>query len=112
MHFHKISFKIDNFDFIVLTIISPVFDCGYVIQKSFTSKKGQKKSRKGLEIYIQHCVGTLHMVHNQFPASAFERWAVVTPLNKLVSFSLFSHFLQNIPEVFFVATKCWDANAL
>jgi len=53
MHFHNILLKIDNFTFIVLTIIiiMPVFYLGMLFEKV--------KSGKSLEIYIQNCVETL-----------------------------------------------------
>jgi len=46
--------KIDNFTFIVLTIIVPLFDLGM----SF----GKVKSGKSLEVYVQNCVGNLEVV--------------------------------------------------
>jgi len=47
------------FTFIVLTIIVHVFVLWYVVQKSISLEKCWTKSGKGLEIYIQNCIGTL-----------------------------------------------------
>jgi len=57
MHFRNIFFKIDNFTFIVVTIVAPVFDLGV----SFGEVKFWKESGKILNIYIQTCVGTLNV---------------------------------------------------
>ena len=44
MHFHNILFKIDNFTFIVLTVIVPVFDLGMSFGKVKVWRKAGKRS--------------------------------------------------------------------
>jgi len=64
IHFHNISFKTDNFAFIVLTIIVPVFNLA--MDMSFRKVQAWKMAGKSLEICIRNCAWTLYMF-NAFP---------------------------------------------
>jgi len=50
MHFHNILFKIDNFIFIVLTIIVPVFNLGMTFRKVKHREHPEKVWKRSLKV--------------------------------------------------------------